>query len=100
MKGIGRCAMGNLKQVRRVILTTVSFVWLALPADAAACPVCFGDKNSAMTAGVRIAILALIGITGTVLGGIASFFLYVRKRSKLTLGGTVDPPRPNGKEGF
>lgn len=73
---------------------------LFFPASVGACPVCFGEENSSMTEGIRVAILTLMGVTGTVFAGIVTFALYMRKRSKLTLDGTVSPPSPNGKGGY
>lgn len=39
--------------------------------EAFACAVCFGDPTSPQTAGLNMAILTLMGITGTMLSGIA-----------------------------
>jgi len=53
-----------------------------LPEIATSCPVCFGDKASAEVEGAKWAILFLLGVTGTVLGGVASFMVYLRRRTK------------------
>ena len=50
--------------------------------SALSCPVCFGDKNSSMTAGMNSAILVMLGITGVVLGLIGTFFLMMLRRFK------------------
>jgi hypothetical protein len=62
---------------------------------AGACPVCYGASDPSTTAGLNFAILALLGITGSVLAGFASFFLYLRKRSKMALSGSSDVPGEN-----
>jgi hypothetical protein len=60
-----------------------------------ACPVCYGDPQSSTSDGLTYAIVALLSITGGVLSGVVAFFVYVRKRSKLTLNGSVDAPSLN-----
>ena len=68
---------------------------LLLSEQVLACPVCYGASDSTSTAGVNFAILALLGVTGSVLAGFASFFLHLRKRSRMTLNGTIDLPSQN-----
>ncbi len=76
---------------RHVLRTAVAagFV-LAAPQIGWACPVCFGDPNSAMSIGASWGILVMIGITAGVLGCFASFFLYLLKRSRMAIGERVD----------
>ena len=66
-----------------------------IPTTTAACPVCYGDTNSAMASGVNAAILVLLGVTGSVLGLLSAVFLRIRKRMKLTMNGSVDYPSMN-----
>jgi len=47
-----------------------------------ACPVCYGDKASPMTAGMNTAILVMLGIVGGVLSLIVTFFLVMWRRYK------------------
>ena len=47
---------------------------------AAACPSCYGDPDSPMTAGMNAAIMILLGITGSVLAAVTIFFVYLRRR--------------------
>ena len=51
-----------------------------------ACPVCFGAVDSPMIDGMNWAIFALLGFIGTVACGFATFFIYLFKRSRATLG--------------
>lgn len=44
------------------------------------CPVCFGEKNSQMAAGMNTAVIVMLGITGTVLSFIGVFFLVMWRR--------------------
>src|SRR5437867_3849085 len=57
-------------------------VGLALRPNALwACAACYGQSNSAMARGVNWGIFSLLAIVVTVLGGIATFFVYLAKRS-------------------
>ena len=47
-----------------------------------ACATCFGDPNAAATQGMNKAILAMLGITGGVLGGIGSSIIVLHRRAK------------------
>tara|TARA_B100000315_G_scaffold218843_1_gene220390 strand:+ start:16220 stop:16462 length:243 start_codon:yes stop_codon:yes gene_type:complete len=53
------------------------------PAIGSACAVCFGNAESAMVQGVNLAIISLMGVTGSVLGAIVAFALRMKRRSKL-----------------
>jgi hypothetical protein len=66
-----------------------------ISAQVFACPVCYVDAESPTADGLTYAIGVLIGITGVVLSGIVAFFVYMHKRSKLTLNGSVDAPSLN-----
>jgi hypothetical protein len=63
-------------------LTTVGL--LALPKLALACPVCFGNVNSAQTKGAQAGIAALLAVTVAMLVSIAGFFfIYLRRRIRM-----------------
>ena len=47
-----------------------------------ACPVCFGAEETALLDGTRLGMLALLGVTLSVQGAFAGFFLYLRRRAK------------------
>lgn len=76
------------------ILSSVLLV-LLFTESLLACPVCYGASDSPMAEGVNAAIFVLLGITGTVLAAFATFFIYLRKRSRMTLDGNVDVPSLN-----
>lgn len=59
----------------------VIIMLMALPIAGYACPVCYGNVESPLTAGMNMAIFTLLGVTGSVLGLFAIFFLYLRKRA-------------------
>jgi hypothetical protein len=75
----------------RVAVTTMMLV--ALPKLALACPVCFGNPNSAQTKGAQAGILALLIVTVAMLSSIAGFFfVYLRRRIRMfeeSNGGSV-----------
>ena len=57
---------------------------VALPKIALACPVCFGNPNSAQTKAAQAGILALLGVTVAMLASIGGFFfVYLRRRIRL-----------------
>jgi hypothetical protein len=66
--------------MRKTLLTTLL---LATPRAALACPVCFGQSDSPMAAAVNLGIIAMLVVTGGVLVGFASFFIYLMRRARL-----------------
>ncbi len=73
----------------------VAFTLTVLPRVVLACPVCYADPNSPTSNALVYAIVALLGVTGTVLTGVVAFFVRMQRRSKITLNGTVDLPSLN-----
>jgi len=64
--------------------------------SALACPVCYTDPNSPTSNALSYAIVVLLGITGSVLGGFVGLFLYLRNRArKMTLNETTVFPGVN-----
>ena len=58
-------------------------IFCLIPAISSACSVCFGaPPDHPMTESLDLAIIALIGVTGTVLGGISTFFIFLARRGK------------------
>jgi hypothetical protein len=45
-----------------------------------ACAVCFGANDSLQFRGMQMGLLALLCLTGGMLGAFAAFFLYLRRR--------------------
>jgi hypothetical protein len=72
----------GITKIIAVTLNTVALV--ALPSLALACPVCFGNPNSAQTRGAQAGILALLVVTVAMLASIAGFFfIYLRRRIRM-----------------
>jgi hypothetical protein len=65
-----------------IALATVALLALANPV--LACPVCFGNPNSAQTKGVQAGILALLLVTVSMLAAFGGFFfIYLRRRIRM-----------------
>lgn len=63
--------------------------------QALACPVCYGDKESAEVEGARWAIFFLLGVTGTVLSGVVAFVVHIRRRARSASPSTAEVPSSN-----
>jgi hypothetical protein len=70
--------------VKRIRIALVSMALLGAPKTALACPVCFGNPNSAQTKGAQAGVLALLLVTVAILASFAGFFfIYLRRRIRL-----------------
>jgi len=78
--------------------TLITLAIIAAPRAALACPVCFGQNDSPMAWGVYMGIVAMLAVTGGVLFGFASFFLYLVRRTR-TAAGEVHPPDSTAEAG-
>jgi hypothetical protein len=67
---------------RRRVLATAAAVVMGGSSTVFACPVCFGAEETALLDGTRLGMLALLGVTLSVQGAFAGFFLYLRRRAK------------------
>jgi hypothetical protein len=69
--------------MRRFHVLVFVFVFAALQRDLLACPVCFGNADSPMAIAANMGIFAMLLVVAGVLGGFASFFIYLMRRAKL-----------------
>ena len=51
------------------------------PASVLGCAACFGQSDSSLAVGMNWGIAALLGVVVFVLGGVATFFIYLAKRA-------------------
>lgn len=56
-------------------------VLVLLPEPVLACATCFGKSDSALTRGMNMGIFTLLGTIAFVLMGVASFFVFLARRS-------------------
>jgi hypothetical protein len=77
-----------LRKTRGIGLMALA-LWLLAPADALACPVCFGISDSPVARGMSMAVVVLLVITTGVLTLFATFFVYLIRRARLR--GAADP---------
>ena len=47
-----------------------------------ACAVCVGSPDHAATWGMNMAIALMLGIVGTILGGIVAFMIYLARKAR------------------
>jgi hypothetical protein len=59
----------------------VALAFVATSPSLHACAACFGKSDSNLAKGMNMGIFALLGVIVTVLGGIASFFVFLARRS-------------------
>ena len=72
--------MNSTRLVRFMLLGCAVFC-AALPHSVLACATCFGKTDSRLAEGMNMGIFSLLAVVVVVLGGIASFFVYLAKRS-------------------
>ena len=64
------------------VLLSCLVVALALqPNSVRACAACYGQSDSPMAQGMNWGIMSLLVVVGTVLGGVAAFFVYLARRA-------------------
>jgi len=70
--------------MKAIVTAFITVALLAVPVLAHACPVCFGNPNSAQTKGAQAGIVALLAVTVGMLASIAGFFfIYLRRRIRM-----------------
>ncbi|HEY7444944.1 MAG TPA: hypothetical protein VH701_21110 [Vicinamibacterales bacterium] len=70
-----------LKVTRYCVAVAAAGMALA-PESVFACPVCFGALDGPLADGANKAILALLGITMSMLAAFAAFFIYLVRRAR------------------
>jgi hypothetical protein len=66
----------------RYVATTIAAAVALAPESVLACPVCFGALDGPLADGANQAVLALLGVTISVLAGFATFFIYLVRRAR------------------
>ena len=91
----------HLKNLMRGVVGLAALALASAPEPALACPVCFGMLEGPLADGTNKAILTLLGITGCVLAGFATFFICLIRRARIAAAASVqgDPGRVVGAAG-
>ena len=71
----------TLHRLTALILAVLS---CALPSSALACAACFGQSDSRLANGMNWGIFTLLGVVIFVLGGFATFLIYLVRKSSET----------------
>ena len=84
--------MNGLKRLK--LISAIAAVALVSHAESLfACAAYYGGKSdSPLAAGMNYGIFSLMGVVVCVLGGIATFFVYLSKKAAMTA-----PPAPQGE---
>ncbi|RMH23035.1 MAG: hypothetical protein D6696_01805 [Acidobacteria bacterium] len=80
--------------VRRFAWALVVLAALGLAAEAAACPVCYGDSDEPMIKAGQQAAVFMVGVTYLLLTGGVAAFITLRRRT-LRRGTAAAPVKPD-----
>jgi hypothetical protein len=81
MGRVGRVGWMGIIELTRPAVMALTGIALT-PVAALACPVCFGSTDAPIAGAVNLAIFALLGVTGAVLGSFVAFFVYLARKAK------------------
>lgn len=70
----------NLRKLK-ILLAGALFALALQPASLFACAACYGASDSPMAKGMNWGIFSLLGVITVVLGSIATFFVFIGKKS-------------------
>jgi hypothetical protein len=72
---------GIFNSTRALALWVSIFMWVLRPGPLLACAACYGQSDSPMAKGMNWGIFSLLAVVIAVLGGIATFFVFLARRS-------------------
>jgi hypothetical protein len=81
-----------VSRILRTFLSLATLAWLMRPASLGACAACYGQSDSPMARGMNWGIFSLLVVVVGVLGSIASFFVFLAKKSASVSGGKTEAP--------
>ena len=82
------------RRKRKVHIAALIAGWVFTPNPLWACAACYGQSDSPMAKGMNWGIFSLLGVVVLVLGGVASFFIYLGKKSAAAPTDTLPSPLP------
>ena len=71
-----------MNELLRYLLFLAVLVCGLVPRPVLACPVCFGNSDSPMAIATNMGIIAMLVVVAGVLGGFATFFIYLMRRAR------------------
>ena len=83
-----------MKRLFRIVLSGAGLLWLARPGALWACAACYGQSDSPLARGMNWGIFSLLAVVVCVLGGIATFFVFLAKKSATISAGKADAASP------
>ncbi len=70
-----------MKRFLPTVLSVIGLLWLAQPDALRACAACYGQSDSPLARGMNWGIFCLLAVVVCVLGSIATFFVFLAKKS-------------------
>jgi hypothetical protein len=85
------------RRIIRFLMIGWTGAWMACPDKAGACAACFGKSDSAMAQGMNMGILSLLIVVVMVLSTIASFFVFLARKSSAASSISSNPIATNNE---
>jgi len=76
----------NRRRKIKILLATSLAVFAFSPNPLWACAACYGQSDAPMAKGMNWGIFTLLGVVVFVLGSVATFFVYLAKKSATAAG--------------
>ena len=81
-----------MQVMKPVHVITAVLLTIVAPRIAQACPVCFGQNDSPLSAAITVGVAVMLGFVVVVLGGFAAFFVYLNRRARLAAAQADEQP--------
>ena len=82
-----------MRLLRKMLFGLAAFALVTLTSPAAwACAACFGKSDSKLAEGMNWGIASLLFVVVGVLGGVASFFIFLAKKSASLTEASISAP--------
>ena len=76
----------------RMLLGLSGLLWVAQPGPLRACAACYGQSDSPMARGMNWGIFTLLAVVVCVLSALATFFVFLARKSATVSAGKPDAP--------
>lgn len=85
--------MNRPRRTAAALAVASTILLLVLPAEVAACPVCYGEAEGNVIDGAKLSVVFLGALVYAVIGGGIGLVLLVRRRARTTTELRADPRR-------